>query len=43
MKALLIASLCSVALVGCSKSAAPDSAVSDDQSVTYQCESYQAI
>ncbi|MBY7730701.1 MliC family protein [Vibrio bathopelagicus] len=39
MKALLIASLCSVALVGCSKSAAPDSVVSDDQFVTYQCES----
>ena len=41
MKALLIASLCTVALFGCSKSAAPEteSAVSDDQFVTYQCES----
>ena len=39
MKALLIASLCTVALFGCSKSTAPDGAVSDDQFVTYQCES----
>ncbi|WP_135456026.1 MliC family protein [Vibrio echinoideorum] len=41
MKALLIASLCTVALVGCSKSAAPEteSATSDNQFVTYQCES----
>lgn len=39
MKALLAASLCTVALVGCSQSAAPDVAVSDDQFVTYQCES----
>lgn len=34
MKAMLVASLCTVALVGCSKSAAPD-----NQFVTYQCES----
>ncbi|MCG9545128.1 MliC family protein [Vibrio sp. Isolate33] len=39
MKAMLVASLCTVALVGCSKSAAPDSAASDNQFVTYQCES----
>lgn len=41
MKAMLVASLCSVALVGCSKSAAPEteSATSDNQFVTYQCES----
>ena len=41
MKALLVASLCTVALVGCSKSAAPEteSATSDNQFVTYQCES----
>ncbi|MCG9638974.1 MliC family protein [Vibrio sp. Isolate34] len=39
MKAMLVASLCAVALVGCSKSAAPDSTASDNQFVTYQCES----
>lgn len=39
MKALLIASLCTVALVGCSKSAALDNTVPDNQFVTYQCES----
>ncbi|MGF1799282.1 MliC family protein [Vibrio gigantis] len=39
MKAMLVASLCTLALVGCSKSAAPDSAVSDNKFVTYQCES----
>ncbi|ROQ86957.1 MliC family protein [Vibrio crassostreae] len=39
MKAMLVASLFTVALVGCSKSAAPDSAASDNQFVTYQCES----
>ncbi len=41
MKAMLVASLCTVALVGCSKSAAPEteSATSDNQFVTYQCES----
>lgn len=39
MKAMLVASLCTVALVGCSKSAAPDSTASDNQFVTYQCES----
>lgn len=39
MKAMLVASLCTVALVGCSKSAAPNSAASDNQFVTYQCES----
>ncbi|WP_394139790.1 MliC family protein [Vibrio chagasii] len=39
MKAMLVASLCTVALMGCSKSAAPDSTISDNQFVTYQCES----
>ena len=39
MKAMLVASLCTVTLMGCSKSAAPDSATSDNQFVTYQCES----
>ncbi|MFL9759785.1 MliC family protein [Vibrio cyclitrophicus] len=39
MKAMLVASLCTVALVGCSKSASLDSAASDNQFVTYQCES----
>ncbi|MCC4818915.1 hypothetical protein BCU85_01870 [Vibrio lentus] len=41
MKAMLVASLCSVALVGCSKSATPEteSAASDNQFVAYQCES----
>ncbi|MGF1743741.1 MliC family protein [Vibrio minamisatsumaniensis] len=38
MKTLLLASLGTVALVGCSNSAAPDNAVSDNQVVTYQCE-----
>ncbi|MGF1754840.1 MliC family protein [Vibrio makurazakiensis] len=39
MKSLFIASLCTIALVGCSKSAAPEGVVPDDQFVTYQCES----
>lgn len=39
MKVMLVASLCTVALVGCSKSAAPDSEASNNQFMTYQCES----
>ncbi|WP_299688360.1 MliC family protein [uncultured Vibrio sp.] len=39
MKAMFMASLCTLALVGCSKSAAPDNAISDEGFVTYQCES----
>lgn len=39
MKAMLVASLCTVALVGCSKSAAPDGEASNNQFMTYQCES----